>query len=100
MADNFQMSADQTEIVARIPKEQRLTYTITPIAGGILEAGMVGDQLSALAALLEANSAKYSPSVKSGAYLTGISMLPNGAVKFELALLRIEEGSEGERAST
>ena len=37
------MSADQTEIVARIPKEQRLVYTIAPIKAAAITAFARGE---------------------------------------------------------
>lgn len=70
-----------------LPKDQALTYKISPKPGTMFNADSIGEQLMLLAKLLTETSDKDSPDVK---WMTGISAAythADGSISFDLVIM-------------
>lgn len=76
------------ELVARIGREQRLTYTITPNLDSLLPADSLGGQLVALSDLFSVLGKKDGVNLKT--MVSNISTLEDGGVRFELVIVPVD----------
>jgi len=79
------------EIVAVVPKEQKIRYTITPIGCGLMNAKLIGEQMMLLAQLIEKSAREDGP--RMAAALTGLSMTEEGDIIFDIAILPYKDKS-------
>lgn len=82
------MTETAQQIVARMGKQQRVTYRVTPEPGSLFPADSIGGQLVAISDLFRELGKNDSLRLKT--MLADIKMTDDGAIEFNLVIVNLE----------